>query len=190
MLKTKKRKNMDQTPNQNPNPQPQPSQPEAKSLTPAKLEIMASPELPAPEEGTAPLKPARTGPQSAPPYAHDVADALEPMDEIVFESADGQFKVKRLVRKAKKYPPSKYPCIVVQCEPQQHTRIRQIDGGQVEIMPTYVETEALIDAMNSAAMASGKGQLYQILQRVPEKTAAHKAKWRKFNEARVAASRN
>jgi hypothetical protein len=55
----------------------------------------------------------------------------------------------------------------------------------VEIMPTFAEMEALVDGMNAAATASGKGQLYQILQRVPEKTAAHKAKWKRFNEARL-----
>ena len=57
-------------------------------------------------------------------------------------------------------------------------------------MPTYAEMKALIDGMNSAGMASGKGKLYDVLQCVPEKTEAHKAKWRRFNEARVELSRN
>lgn len=137
------------------------------------------------KEGTAPLEPGETRPKLAPPDAHTVADTVEPMDETVYESEDGQFKVRQLVLTAKKYPPSKYPCIVLRCKPRQHTRIRQIDGDAVEIMPSNAEVEALIDAMNSAAVASGKGRLYQILQRVPGKSAAHKARWRRYNEARV-----
>jgi hypothetical protein len=180
---------MDQTPNQNPNQQPQPNQIDAGSPIPTIPEKKAPGELPAAKEGTAPPEPAVNQPKPAPPYAHDVADALEPVDETLYESADGQFRVKQLVRTAKKFPPGKYACIVLECEPQEHTRIRHIDGGLLEIMPTFAEMDALIDSMNSAAMASGKGPLYQILHRVPEKTAAHKARWRRFNEARVRRNR-
>jgi len=175
---------MDQTPNQNPNQQPQPNQIDAGSPIPTIPEKKAPGELPAAKEGTAPPEPAVNQPKPAPPYAHDVADAREPVDETLYESADGQFKVRQLVQTAERYPPSKYRCIVLECKPEQHTRIRHIDGGRLEIMPTFAEMEALIDAMNSAATASGKGKLYEVLQRVPEKTAAHKARWRRFNQAR------
>ena len=167
-------KNMNPTPNQTPNPQSQPNPADAGASAPAEPKNVASAGLVPAKEGAAPPKP-------APPYAH----ALDPMDETIYESADGQFKVRQLVQTAERYPPSKYRCIVLECKPEQHTRIRHIDGGRLEIMPTFAEMEALIDAMNSAATASGKGKLYEVLQRVPEKTAAHKARWRRFNQARV-----
>ena len=55
----------------------------------------------------------------------------------------------------------------------------------MEVMPSYREMEMLVDSMNSAALASGKGKLYEVLQRIPEKSAEHKQRWKEFNEARL-----
>lgn len=55
-------------------------------------------------------------------------------------------------------------------------------------MLTHEELEQLISAFNAVAESEGKGKLYEILQRVPPKTEARKAKWRQFNEARFASS--
>ena len=164
VLITRKQK-MEQTPNQNTNPQPQPN-------------------------ADATLPPPSTGPDngvagSAPPPGNPAMVAIPPTDKVCYESEDQQFIVHHLVSKTAKFPPSRYPCVVLQCQPRPHTRVREIDGGYVEIMPSFKELEHLVDAMNDAAVATGKGKLYEVLQRIPEKTAAHKAKWLRFNEARV-----
>ena len=108
-----------------------------------------------------------------------------PVDKICYESDDRQFRVEQKVQSTAKYPPSPYPCIVMQFFPQDHTRIRRLDGGGVEVMLTNYETDQLVDAMNGAASASGKGKLYDVLQRVPEKTHEHKQRWKKWNEERL-----
>jgi hypothetical protein len=118
-------------------------------------------------------------------YNQNTASAVIPIDKTCYESDDGQFRVDQLVNNAAKYPPSPYPCIVVRVRTQNHTRVRQLDEDQVEIMPTYKEMEALVDACNNAALASGKGKLYEVLQRVPEKTREHKQRWKQWNEARI-----
>ena len=118
-------------------------------------------------------------------YNQNTASAVIPIDKTCYESDDGQFRVDQLVKNAAKYPPSPYPCIVLRVRTQDHTRVRQLDHGYVEIMPTFKEMEELVDACNNAALASGKGKLYEVLQRVPEKTAAHKQHWKQWNEARI-----
>lgn len=113
-----------------------------------------------------------------------MATAVPPTDKVCYESPDGQFVVEQLVRKAAKYPPSNYPCIVLKVKVKDHTRVRN-NGEYVEIMPAYKEMEELVDAMNEAALAAGKGKLYNIIQRIPEKSKEHKERWREFNERRI-----
>lgn len=122
-------------------------------------------------------------------YDQNIADAIVPIDKVCYESADGLVRIEQLVVGAAKFPPSPYPCIVLAAKPVKSARVRNIDGGYVEVMPTFREMEALVDAMNEAALASGKGKLYEVLQRVPEKSEARKRKWRAFNEARLAKKR-
>jgi hypothetical protein len=119
---------------------------------------------------------------TAPP--NPMATAVPPTDKVCYESPDGQFLVEQLVKKAAKYPPSNYPCVVLKVKAKDHTRVRNI-GDYVEIMPTYKEVEELATALNEAALAAGKGKLYTILQKIPEKSKAHKARWRDFNERRI-----
>lgn len=114
-----------------------------------------------------------------------VADAVTPIDKICYESEDQQIVISQLVKGAKKFPPSNYPCVVLAVKPVEHTRVRRIAGEYVEIMPSFREMEELVDAMNHAALASGKGKLYDILQRVPEKPHARKQHWKQRNEIRV-----
>jgi hypothetical protein len=173
--KTKTTKNMEL------NPKPIPQSP---PITTAALPS-GSPEL-ASSAKTAPAIPVTKLLKSeATPYRHNTADSAPPADKICYESEDRQFVVHQLVRKTAKYPPSNYPCVVLQCRPSPNTRVRKIEGDYIEIMPTFKELEEFVVAINEAAVNSGKGRLYEILQRVPEKTAAHKRKWRRFNETRL-----
>ena len=66
-----------------------------------------------------------------------------------------------------------------------HERVRRLPDGGLELMLTYEECENLITYLNEAAKMAGKGELYQILQRVPPKTRAHKEKWKRRNEERL-----
>ena len=120
-----------------------------------------------------------------PTYDQNTASAVIPVDKICYESDDRQFRVEQKVQSTAKYPPSPYPCIVMQFFPEDHTRIRRLSGGGIEVMLTNNETDQFVDAMNGAASASGKGKLYDVLQRVPEKTKQHKAKWKEINEERL-----
>ena len=170
----------------NTNPQPQPNhEPVLPSASSGTEKLVQTPE-PAPEqmEGVAPVTPGKP-PTEAEPYRHSTADAVPVTDKICYESEDKQFVVHQLVIKTAKFPPSRYPCVVLQCQPRPNTRVRQIEGDYIEVMPTFRELEEFVMAINDAAVASGKGKLYDILQRVPEKTAAHKRKWRRFNEQRL-----
>ena len=175
---------MEQNPNTNPQPQP--------SLEASSPPVSSGPQKPVPAAVPPPekmemLTPATPGtpPKEAAPYGHNTADAVPPTDKICYESEDKQIIVHQLVRTTAKFPPSGYPCVVLQCQPRPNTRVREIDGNYVEIMPTFKELEEFVIAINEAAIQSGKGRLYDILQRVPEKTEAHKRKWRRFNENRL-----
>ena len=171
---------------QNTNPQPQPNHEPVSPPSPSGPEKPMQTEVPPPEkmEGVAPVAPGKP-PTEAMPYRHNSADAVPVTDKICYESEDKQFVVHQLVIKTAKFPPSRYPCVVLQCQPRPNTRVRQIEGGYIEIMPTFRELEEFVIAINDAAINSGKGRLYDILQRVPEKTEAHKRKWRRFNEQRL-----
>jgi len=173
-------------PNTNTNPQPQPG------LEAASPPASSGPQKPVPAAVPPPEKmemavpvTAGTPPKDAAPYPHNTADAVPPTDKICYESQDKQIIVHQMVIKTAKFPPSRYPCIVLQCQPRPNTRVREIDGNYVEIMPTFKELEQFVDAINDAAVATGKGKLYEVLQRVPEKSEAHKRKWRRFNEERL-----
>lgn len=120
-----------------------------------------------------------------PIYEQNIASAVIPIDKTCYASEDGQFRIEQLVQKTAKFPPSPYPCIVMQFFPEDHTRIRRLAGGGIEVMLTNYETDQFVDAMNGAASASGKGKLYDVLQRVPEKTKEHKRRWKKWNEERL-----
>jgi hypothetical protein len=128
---------------------------------------------------------AAPSPQTAPPYSQNTADAIVLTDKVCYESEDGQFRIEQLVKKVAKYPPSPYPCVVMKFFPENHTRIRKTEDGGLEAMLSNFEIEQFISAFNSAAMASGKGRIFEVLQRVPEKTKQHKQKWKRFNEARL-----
>ncbi len=127
--------------------------------------------------------PPPTKPEST--YDQNTASAVIPTDKICYESHDGQFRIEQLVQKTAKYPPSLYPVIVLQLFPEDHTRIRRLEGGGIEAMLTGLEIEQFVDAYDEAARASGKGKIFDILQRVPEKTKQHKQRWRKWNEERL-----
>jgi hypothetical protein len=152
------------------------------------------PEQPTPTQTTATAPPTLAAVKSvaAPPavYNQNTANAVVPVDKVCHESADGQFQVKQLVKTAQRYPQSKYPCVVLSVKPVEHTRVRQLPGGYVELMPTHPEVDAVVDAMNEAAMAAGKGKLYEVLQRVPPKPGARKEAWKRRNEERVAAKQS
>jgi hypothetical protein len=160
-----KNKNMEQNPNTNPEQQPKPQDP--------------SPPGPTIQEKLAPSAFSPTGRRKT-----------ELMDKVCYVSPDEQFVVKQLVWKIAKFPPSSYPVVAVEAYPEVHTRFREIPGGGVELVLVYEEVEQLLKALNEAAIEAGKGQLYQILQHVPKKTAAHKQKWRRYNERRLGISRN
>jgi len=132
---------------------------------------------------TAAGTPTQTKPEST--YDQNTADAIVPTDKICYASDDGLVRIDQLVFQTEKYPPSPYPCVVLVLNPDAHTRVREIHGGYIEYMPSFREMEELVIAMNNVAKASGKGQLYQILQTVPEKTKQHKEKWRRYNEERL-----
>ena len=121
----------------------------------------------------------------ATPYHQDTADAVIPEDKTCYVSDDGQLRIEQLVQQTAKFPPSPYPCIVLQLFPKDHTRIRRLESGGLEAMLTGFEIEQFIDAYNNAASASGKGKVFAVLQRVPEKTKQHKRKWREYNETRL-----
>lgn len=150
---------------------------------------------PEPNQNPKPLTPAETqaivtsilekNPKPPATYDQNPADAIIPTDKICYESEDGLVRIDQLVYTTEKFPPSRYPCIVLLLKQEAHTRVRQIGGGYIEFMPTFKEMEELVIAMNNVGKSSGKGQLYQILQTVPEKTKRHKQKWREFNEARL-----
>jgi hypothetical protein len=57
-----------------------------------------------------------------------------------------------------------------------HEAGRKFIGGFEELMPNYREMEALLDGMTAVALPPGKGQLYEISQRIPEKAAPYKQK--------------
>jgi hypothetical protein len=120
-----------------------------------------------------------------PTYDQDTSTAVIPTDKVCYESDDGQFRVEQKVQSTAKYPPSLYPVIVLQLFPEDHTRIRRLEGGGIEAMLTGLEIEQFVDAYDEAARASGKGKIFDILQRVPEKTKQHKQRWRKWNEERL-----
>ena len=156
---------MEQNPNTNPEQQPKPQDP--------------SPPGPTIQEKLAPSAFSPTGRRKT-----------ELVDKVCYVSSDEQFVVKQLVWKIAKFPPSSYPVVAVEAYPEVHTRFREIPGGGVELVLVYEEVEQLLKALNEAAIEAGKGQLYQILQHVPKKTAAHKQKWRRYNERRLGISRN
>ena len=175
---------MEQNPNTNPEHQPEyqnnsPTDPlNQEKPVPTTVPTPRKAQMPAP---VTPQKP----PNEAVPYRHSTADSVPLTDKICYESEDKQFIVHQLVRTAAKFPPSNYPCVVLRCQPHPHTRVRKIEGDYVEIMPTFKELEEFVVAINDAAIQSGKGKLYELLQRVPEKTVAHKKKWRRYNEQRL-----
>ena len=175
---------MEQKPNTN--PQPQQNHEPATPPDPSGPEKPVPTVVPPPEkmDGVAPVTPGKP-PTEAVPYTHNSADSVPPADKVCYESEDKQFVVHQLVRTTAKFPPSNYPCVVLRCQPRPHTRVRKIEEDYVEIMPTFKELEEFVVAINDAAIQSGKGRLYDILQRVPEKTEAHKRKWRRFNDSRL-----
>lgn len=118
-------------------------------------------------------------------YDQDTSSAVIPIDKTCYASEDGQFRIEQLVQKTAKFPPSPYPVIVLQFFPQDHTRIRRLEGGGIEAMLTGLEIEQFVDAYDEAARASGKGKVFEVLQRVPEKTREHKKRWKKWNEERL-----
>jgi len=138
-----------------------------------------SPTVAVTETGTPP--PAKPEPT----YEQDVSSAVIPVDKTCYVSEDGQFRIEQLVHKSAKFPPSPYPVIVMQFFPMDHTRIRRLEGGGIEVMLTGFEIEQFVDAYDEAARASGKGKIFEILQRIPEKTREHKQKWRQWNEQRL-----
>jgi hypothetical protein len=140
---------------------------------------------PAPPADAKAISPALDQPKPTAAYQQNPADAVAPIDKTCFVSLDEQFRIEQLVKTAAKYPPSPYPCIVMQFFPEDHTRIRELEGGGVEAMLTNHEIEQFIIAFNNAALASGKGRMFDVLQHVPEKTKQHKAKWCEYNEIRL-----
>jgi hypothetical protein len=106
-------------------------------------------------------------------------------DKTCFVSSDRRVVVKLLVEMLQRHPPSKYPCVVLQVFPEDHTRIRAIPGGGVECMFAHDELDAFLTAFNAAAVSQGKGEIYKILQSVPSKTAERKAVWKSHNETRL-----
>ena len=120
-----------------------------------------------------------------PTYDQNTASSVIPTDKTCYASEDGQFRIEQLVQKTAKFPPSPYPTIVMQFFPRDHTRIRRLEDGGIEAMLTGLEIEQFVDAYDEAARASGKGKIFDILQRVPEKTKEHKQRWKKWNEERL-----
>ena len=57
------------------------------------------------------------------------------------------------ILRAQKFPPSNYLCVVLAVKPADHTRVRK-KGDYVEIMPSFLEMEELVVAMNNAALAT------------------------------------
>lgn len=123
------------------------------------------------------------GPSQVPVDATQAA----PIDKICWQSQDGLIVIKQLVRLAQKYPPSPYPCVVIQAFAREHERVRRIHGAGIELMLKHEETEEFLIAFNAAAESQGKGKLYQILQRVPLKPKWRKEHWRGFNQRRLSA---
>jgi hypothetical protein len=105
-------------------------------------------------------------------------------DEICWQAEDGQVC---LLIKAwpRRWPQSTYPVLVAALRPKDHTRIQRLDDGSggVEALFTYYEIEQLVEATNQIAARTGKGKLYEILQRVPPKDPARKQKWDRINQA-------
>ena len=123
---------------------------------------------------------------ASPAYSQNTADSIKPIDKVCFVSDDGQIVIRQKVKTAQKHPPSDYPCIVIESRALvPHSRVRRLPDGGLELMLTYEECENLITYLNEAAKMAGKGELYQILQRVPPKTRAHKEKWKRRNEERL-----
>ena len=157
---------------------------------PATAPTAESNTAPAPPVDAKAISPAPDQPKPTPPYQQNPADAVAPTDKTCFVSLDEQFRIEQLVKKAAKFPPSPYPCVVMRFLPKDHTRIRELEGGGVEAMLTNHEVEQFVTAFNNAALASGKGQMFDILQHVPEKTKQRKEKWQRFHEARLGIRQN
>ena len=138
-----------------------------------------------PESNTS--KDAVPKPAPIPPQDSTNARVALPVDKICWQSDDGLVVIKQLVTQAQKFPPSPYPCVVMQGYPKEHERVRRIPGGGIEIMLTHEEMESFIDAFNDVAENQGKGKLYQILQRIPPKPAWRKNHWRRLNQERLSA---
>lgn len=106
-------------------------------------------------------------------------------DEVCWQSNDGQvtFLIKA---RPNRWPRSSYPVLVAALRAKQHTRIQPLDDGSagVEALLTHEEIEQLVDGINRIALQTGKGKLFEILQRVPPKDPARVAMWHAIKRRR------
>lgn len=109
-------------------------------------------------------------------------DGPRSKDEICWRANDGL--VSLLIKACpRRWPPSNYPVLVAVLRPKPHTRIQNLDdgSGSIEALFTYEEVEKLVEGVNRVAVETGKGKIFEILQRVPPKDPARKAWWDRFN---------
>ncbi len=104
-------------------------------------------------------------------------------DKICWEAKDGQVCI---VIKSwpRRWPQSSYPVMVVRLRAKQNTRIQGLeDGPGVEALLTFQELEQVVEVTNRIGIDTGKGKIFEILQRIPPKDPARKEKWKRINAA-------
>ena len=105
----------------------------------------------------------------------------KPVDKICWRSGDGLVTVSQKVTDVGRFPPHRYPVIVLECVPKEGQRIRQLPTNDgLEIMLAHREIEQYLEAI---ALADGKVR-YEVSRRVPPKGPARKSYWDKINAAR------
>lgn len=102
------------------------------------------------------------------------------MDKICWRSDDGLVTVSQKVTNVGRFPPHRYPVIVLECVPKEGQRIRQLANGGLELLLTHQEVFEYITALS---LADDKVR-YEVSRRVPPKDPARKNYWDKINAAR------
>ena len=100
-----------------------------------------------------------------------------------FTSPDGLVKV-RIKTDLRRWPPHKYPCVVLEVHPRRGTRVQALANGGVEVMFRHSEIRALLAAVNAAA-----GQELYVAKDIPDKPEARRLLWYVINAQRHAGRR-
>jgi hypothetical protein len=156
------------TPANNTNSQKPGTGPSSSKIGPSNGEAASPPQIPA-----------------AKPLADVSAKTEKPMDKVCWKSEDGQVVIRQKVRTAGRAPAHCYPVIATEYYPIDHSRIRKLPQGGLEVMHTHEEFEQLLAAINAA----DEKVKYGVTCHVPPKSKSRKEKWKRWNEARVSAWR-